>query len=31
MHNRLFGNLFILGVAADTILRLTLPSFWVPL
>ena len=28
IHNRRFGNLFILGVAADTILRLVLPSFW---
>ncbi len=28
VHNRRFGNLFILGVAADTALRLLLPSFW---
>ncbi len=28
VHNRKFGNLFILGVAADTILRLVLPTFW---
>jgi 1,4-dihydroxy-2-naphthoate polyprenyltransferase len=27
-HNRLFGNLLILGVLADTLLRLFLPSFW---
>jgi 1,4-dihydroxy-2-naphthoate octaprenyltransferase len=28
VHNRRFGNLFILGVAADTALRLLLPAFW---
>jgi len=27
-HNRLFGNLLILGVLADTLLRIFLPSFW---
>ncbi|MGA2976296.1 MAG: prenyltransferase [Spirochaetia bacterium] len=27
-HNRRFGNLFILGVAADTALRLIFPGFW---
>jgi 1,4-dihydroxy-2-naphthoate octaprenyltransferase len=31
MHNRRFGNLFILGVAADTAVRLLFPSFWPPL
>ncbi len=29
MHNRLFGNLFIIGVVADTALRLLFPTFWV--
>ena len=28
VHNRWFGNLFILGVALDTALRLIFPSFW---
>jgi len=28
MHNRKFGNLFILGVALDTIIRLLFPTFW---
>ncbi len=28
VHNRRFGNLFILGVAADTVIRLVFPSFW---
>ena len=28
MHNRRFGNLFILGVALDTAIRLVFPSFW---
>jgi 1,4-dihydroxy-2-naphthoate polyprenyltransferase len=28
MHNRRFGNLFVLGVAADTALRVFLPAFW---
>ncbi len=28
MHNRKFGNLFILGVALDTVVRLLLPTFW---
>jgi hypothetical protein len=27
-HNRLFSNLFLLGLIADVILRLTLPGFW---
>ncbi|PKO02472.1 MAG: prenyltransferase [Chloroflexi bacterium HGW-Chloroflexi-5] len=27
-HNRLFSNLFVLGLIADVILRLTLPGFW---
>ncbi len=27
-HNRLFGNLFVLGVFADTILRLFMSGFW---
>ena len=27
-HNRLFSNLFLLGMIADVILRLTLPDFW---
>jgi 1,4-dihydroxy-2-naphthoate octaprenyltransferase len=27
-HNRLFGGLFILGLFADTLLRILLPSFW---
>ena len=27
-HNRLFGNLFILGLLADTLLRLFLSGFW---
>jgi 1,4-dihydroxy-2-naphthoate octaprenyltransferase len=27
-HNRLFGGLFILGLIADTILRIYLPGFW---
>jgi 1,4-dihydroxy-2-naphthoate polyprenyltransferase len=31
MHNRRFGNLFILGIVADTVLRLLLPGFWQPL
>jgi 1,4-dihydroxy-2-naphthoate polyprenyltransferase len=28
IHNRRFGNLFILGVALDTALRLIFPAFW---
>jgi len=28
MHNRRFGNLFILGVALDTVIRLLFPAFW---
>lgn len=28
MHNRRFGNLFILGVALDTVIRLVFPGFW---
>jgi 1,4-dihydroxy-2-naphthoate polyprenyltransferase len=28
MHNRMFGNMFILGVALDTALRLIFPAFW---
>jgi 1,4-dihydroxy-2-naphthoate octaprenyltransferase len=28
-HNRLFGNLLVLGVFADTLLRIFLPTFWV--
>ena len=28
VHNRRFGNLFILGVALDTAIRLVFPSFW---
>jgi len=28
VHNRKFGNLFILGVALDTVLRFVLPRFW---
>jgi 1,4-dihydroxy-2-naphthoate octaprenyltransferase len=28
VHNRRFGNLFILGVALDTIVRLVFPAFW---
>jgi 1,4-dihydroxy-2-naphthoate octaprenyltransferase len=28
-HNRLFENLFILGLFADVLLRLFLPAFWV--
>jgi hypothetical protein len=27
-HNRLFENLFVLGLFADTLLRLFLSSFW---
>jgi 1,4-dihydroxy-2-naphthoate octaprenyltransferase len=27
-HNRRFGNLFILGVALDTAVRLVFPTFW---
>lgn len=27
-HNRLFGNLFILALLVDTVLRLYLPNFW---
>jgi 1,4-dihydroxy-2-naphthoate octaprenyltransferase len=27
-HNRLFGNLFVLGLLADTLLRLFLSGFW---
>jgi 1,4-dihydroxy-2-naphthoate octaprenyltransferase len=27
-HNRLFSNLLVLGVLADTLLRIFLPSFW---
>lgn len=27
-HNRLFGNLFLLGLIIDVILRLFLPAFW---
>ncbi len=28
IHNRRFGNLFILGVALDTAVRLVFPGFW---
>ena len=28
-HNRLFENLLLLGILADTLLRVFLPSFWV--
>ncbi|HVP17884.1 MAG TPA: prenyltransferase [Spirochaetia bacterium] len=28
MHNRRFGNLLILGVALDTVIRLVFPGFW---
>jgi len=28
-HNRLFENMFLLGILADTLLRIFLPSFWV--
>ena len=28
-HNRLFENLFLLGVLLDTLLRIFLPSFWI--
>jgi len=28
VHNRNFGNLFILGLVADTLLRVFLPIFW---
>ena len=27
-HNRLFGNLFVLGIFADVILRMLIPTFW---
>jgi len=27
-HNRLFGGLFILGLLADTLLRIFLSGFW---
>lgn len=27
-HNRLFSNLYLLGLVVDVILRLTLPGFW---
>jgi 1,4-dihydroxy-2-naphthoate octaprenyltransferase len=27
-HNRLFSNLFLLGLLADTLLRIFLPNFW---
>jgi 1,4-dihydroxy-2-naphthoate octaprenyltransferase len=27
-HNRKFGNLFVLGVALDTVVRLVFPAFW---
>jgi 1,4-dihydroxy-2-naphthoate octaprenyltransferase len=27
-HNRLFGNLFVLGLIVDVVLRLLLPAFW---
>jgi 1,4-dihydroxy-2-naphthoate polyprenyltransferase len=27
-HNRLFSNLFVLGLLADTLLRIFLPAFW---
>lgn len=27
-HNRLFSNLFVLGLVADVVLRLLLPAFW---
>jgi hypothetical protein len=27
-HNRRFGNLFILGVALDLVVRLVFPEFW---
>ena len=27
-HNRKFGNLFVLGVALDTVVRLVFPTFW---
>ena len=28
VHNRRFGNLFVLGIALDAVLRVVLPSFW---
>ncbi len=28
VHNRNFGNLFILGVVLDTLIRIFLPAFW---
>jgi 1,4-dihydroxy-2-naphthoate octaprenyltransferase len=28
-HNRLFENLFVLGLLADVLLRIFLPAFWV--
>jgi 1,4-dihydroxy-2-naphthoate octaprenyltransferase len=28
VHNRNFGNLFILGLLVDTLLRVFLPLFW---
>jgi 1,4-dihydroxy-2-naphthoate octaprenyltransferase len=27
-HNRLFGNLFVLGLAVDVVLRLFVSGFW---
>jgi 1,4-dihydroxy-2-naphthoate octaprenyltransferase len=27
-HNRLFGNLFLLGILVDVVLRIFLPGFW---
>jgi 1,4-dihydroxy-2-naphthoate octaprenyltransferase len=30
-HNRMFGGLLILGILADTLLRIFLPQFWSPL
>jgi 1,4-dihydroxy-2-naphthoate octaprenyltransferase len=29
-HNRLFSNLLLLGLLADTLLRIFLPNFWLP-
>jgi 1,4-dihydroxy-2-naphthoate octaprenyltransferase len=28
-HNRLFSNLFVLGVLLDTLMRIFVPSFWI--
>jgi hypothetical protein len=27
-HNQLFGNLFLLGLIVDVLLRLLVPAFW---